>query len=167
VSDLSPTTIETASAAQTHLAGAMLGVLALPGDVVALSGELGAGKTALAQGIAEGVGVVGHVPSPTFNIMLVHRAPVTMYHLDLYRLDDPRQLVDIDFYGTVEGDGLSVIEWADRFPHELPADRLDVSLTVCGEGRRTIRARGTGARSRALARAWAERWSAEGEAHRP
>jgi tRNA threonylcarbamoyladenosine biosynthesis protein TsaE len=173
MSDPGSVTIETASASQTHLAGALLGALAQAGDVVALSGELGAGKTALAQGIAEGVGVVGHVPSPTFNILLVHRAPVTMYHLDLYRLDDPRQLVDIDFYDTVEGDGLCVIEWADRFPDELPADRLDVSLSVSGEGCRTIRASGTGARSRALARAWGERWDAEGgrnadgEAKRP
>jgi tRNA threonylcarbamoyladenosine biosynthesis protein TsaE len=156
--------VTTDSAAATNRAGVLLGVVAAPGDVVALTGGLGAGKTALAQGIAAGLGVTGHVPSPTFNILLVHRAPITLYHLDLYRLDDARQLVDIDFYETLESGGLSVIEWADRFPGELPDDRLDVDLEVAADGSRTIRFAGTGARSLALARSWADVMAADGEA---
>jgi tRNA threonylcarbamoyladenosine biosynthesis protein TsaE len=156
-----PELIITASPAETQRAGHLLGALASPGDVVALTGGLGAGKTALTQGIAQGLGVVGHVPSPTFNILLVHRAPVTLYHFDLYRLDDPRQLVDIDFYGTLESDGLAVIEWADRFPAELPDDRLDVVIDSDeGEGR-ILHVTGTGPRSDALARDWSVAWSAE------
>jgi tRNA threonylcarbamoyladenosine biosynthesis protein TsaE len=157
------TLIVTRDAAETHRAGELLGALALPGDVVALAGGLGAGKTALVQGMAAGLGVVGHVPSPTFNILLVHRAPVPLYHFDLYRLDSPSQLADIDFYETVEADGISAIEWADRFPGELPADRLDVVLEAKGERDRYIIARGTGPRSRALASAWADAWSEAGE----
>jgi tRNA threonylcarbamoyladenosine biosynthesis protein TsaE len=160
-------TIATPSAAGTHQAGVLLGLLAAPGDVIALTGGLGAGKTALAQGIAAGLGVTGHVPSPTFNLLLVHRAPVTMYHFDLYRLDDARQLADIDFYETLEAGGVSVIEWADRFPAELPDDRLDVSFEVTSEESRAIRVHGTGARSRALARAWGERWLTGSEGSRP
>lgn len=161
------TTIETGSPAQTHLAGEVLGDLARPGDVIALAGGLGAGKTALAQGIATGLGVAGHVPSPTFNILLVHRAEVAMYHFDLYRLENAAQLADIDFYETLESGGVAVIEWADRFPEELPSDRLDVVLETTGERDRRISATGTGPRSRLLARAWAEAFAAKAGGGRP
>lgn len=159
--------ISTSSSAATHSAGELLGALAAPGDVVALTGGLGAGKTALTQGIAAGLGVTGHVPSPTFNILLVHRAPVTLYHFDLYRLDDPRQLVDIDFYETIESGGMSVIEWADRFPAELPDDRLDVLLEVKGGDGRVLHITGTGPRASALAAAWAASCDSEQEGGRP
>jgi tRNA threonylcarbamoyladenosine biosynthesis protein TsaE len=154
--------IAAATAADTNRAGEFLGVLAAPGDVIALTGDLGAGKTALAQGIAAGLGFAGHVPSPTFNILLVHRGALTMYHFDLYRLDDARQLMDIDFYETLETGGVSVIEWADRFPTELPADRLDVALEVTTGGGRLLHARGTGPRSRELAELWADRCRSSG-----
>jgi tRNA threonylcarbamoyladenosine biosynthesis protein TsaE len=152
-------TIVTSSPAGTQKAGESLGSLVTAGDVIALTGGLGAGKTALTQGIAAGLGATGNVPSPTFNIMLMHRAPVTLYHFDLYRLDDARQLVDIDFYETLETGGVSVIEWADRFPEELPADRLDVALAVTSEEGREITAVGTGPRSRSLAAQWAQAWA--------
>lgn len=159
--------VRTADAAETRRAGELLGSLAAPGDVVALVGELGAGKTVFAQGIASGLGVVGRVPSPTFNILLVHRAPVTMYHFDLYRLEDARQLADIDFYGTLEAGGLSVIEWGDRFPAELPADRLDVTIASPDEAHRELRVAGTGPRSAELARGWLGLWRSDGGGGRP
>jgi tRNA threonylcarbamoyladenosine biosynthesis protein TsaE len=150
--------IVTASPEQTRRAGELLGQLVAPGDVVALTGDLGAGKTVLVQGIASGLGVVGHVPSPTFNILLVHRAPVTLFHFDLYRLEDARQLTDIDFYETLESGGASVIEWADRFPGELPPDRLDVAIAAPDEATRELRVTGTGPRAHRLARRWVEKW---------
>ena len=153
--------LATSSPAETHRAGLLLGTVVAPGDVIALTGGLGAGKTALTQGIAAGLGATGHVPSPTFNILLVHRAPITLYHFDLYRLEDARELVDIDFFETLEIGGVSVIEWADRFPDELPADRLDVSLEVASQEGRVIRAVGTGVRSRALALQWDRIWNAD------
>jgi tRNA threonylcarbamoyladenosine biosynthesis protein TsaE len=159
--------IVTSSPAGTQRAGELLGALAAPDDVIALTGGLGAGKTALTQGIAAGLGATGHVPSPTFNILLVHRGPVTLYHFDLYRLDDARQLVDVDFYETLETGGVSVIEWADRFPDELPVDRLDVTLEVTSEEGRAMSASGTGVRSRSLAAQWAQAWAAgSGETQR-
>lgn len=118
--------------------GRTLGALAEPGDVFALSGGLGAGKTALSQGIARGLGVVDHVPSPTFNLLLVHPGIHPMYHFDLYRLERPDQLEDIDFWGTLESDGVSVIEWADLFPASMPEERLEVRLATTGETERTI-----------------------------
>jgi tRNA threonylcarbamoyladenosine biosynthesis protein TsaE len=157
----------TAAADETRRAGELLGTLASPGDVVALSGGLGAGKTVFAQGVAHGLGVVGHVPSPTFNILLVHRAPITLYHFDLYRLEDARQLADVDFYETLEAGGLTVVEWADRFPAELPVDRLDVTIDVPDEGHRALRIVGTGPRSAKLARGWLDLWRSGAGGVRP
>lgn len=159
---MSGDTITTSSADQTRLAGALLGGVARSGDVVALSGGLGAGKTALVQGLAQGLGVLGHVPSPTFNILLVHAGELPLYHFDLYRLERPEQLVDIDFWETLESDGVSAIEWADRFPGELPCDRLDVTLEPVDDTTRVVRISGTGSRSSALARAWVDAWDARG-----
>jgi len=156
--------ILTLSAQETHRAGVVLGAVVQAGDVVALSGGLGAGKTALVQGLADGLGVVGHVPSPTFNILLVHPGTLRLNHFDLYRLERPEELVDIDFWETVESDGVSAIEWADRFPAELPADRLDVEMDVLDETTRVLRAVGTGPRSRRLASDWIRVWAASGGA---
>jgi tRNA threonylcarbamoyladenosine biosynthesis protein TsaE len=155
-------TITTSEASGTRRAGELLAVLARAGDVIALSGGLGAGKTALVQGVAAALGVTGHVPSPTFNILLVHRAVLPLYHFDLYRLERAEQLVDVDFYETLESDGVVAIEWADRFPSELPDDRLDVAIETIGERERVIRPVGTGPRSRALARAWVDAWHMAG-----
>jgi tRNA threonylcarbamoyladenosine biosynthesis protein TsaE len=153
-----PETIVTKSADETRRAGEVLGQLVSRGDVVALAGDLGAGKTVLVQGMAEALGVVGHVPSPTFNILLVHRAPIVLYHFDLYRLEDAHQLADIDFYETLESGGVCVIEWADRFPSEMPSDRLDVTITSPDEATRELLIEGTGPRSHRLARRWADKW---------
>lgn len=153
--------ILSADAAATHRAGVLLGRLARAGDVIALAGGLGAGKTALVQGLAAGLEVTGHVPSPTFNILLVHPGTLPLNHFDLYRLEHPEQLVDIDFWETLESGGVSAIEWADRFPGELPADRLDVVIDVVDETTRALRPIGTGARSRVLASRWLEAWDAD------
>lgn len=144
----------------TRHAGALLGELSGAGDVIALTGGLGAGKTAFVQGLADGLGVTGHVPSPTFNILLVHRGSVPLYHFDLYRLERADQLVDIDFYETLESDGVSAIEWADHFPDELPDDRLDVDIQVTGESSRVLRVTAHGARAQALASQWSMVWGA-------
>jgi tRNA threonylcarbamoyladenosine biosynthesis protein TsaE len=159
--------ILTRDARETRLAGALLGDLVEAGDVVALVGGLGAGKTALVQGLAEGLGVVGHVPSPTFNILLVHPGRLSLNHFDLYRLERPDELVDIDFWETIESDGVSAIEWADRFPAELPADRLDVEMDVVDDTTRALRAIGTGPRSRRLAGDWLTAWRSDGGAVTP
>ena len=153
--------IETTSADDTRRAGALLGGLVRPDDVITLVGGLGAGKTVFAQGLASGLGVLGPVPSPTFNLLLVHPGRLTFYHFDLYRLERPDELEEIDLRETVEAGGVTAIEWADRFPGEMPADRLDISFEVLDEGRRKLRPRGIGARSRLLAAQWMDAWGAE------
>lgn len=154
-------TLVTNGPADTHRAGELLAGLCRPSDVIALSGGLGAGKTALVQGLASGLEVTGHVPSPTFNILLVHQGTLPLYHFDLYRLERAEQLEDIDFYETLESGGVSAIEWADHFPAELPDDRLDVCIEVLGETSRALGVSGGGPRSDALAAQWFERWNME------
>jgi tRNA threonylcarbamoyladenosine biosynthesis protein TsaE len=152
-------TIVTDDEAGTRRAGRLLGELAHADEVIALYGGLGAGKTALVQGVAEGLGVIGHVPSPTFNLLLVHPGLRTLYHFDLYRLEHADQLEDIDFYETLESGGVSAIEWADRFSDELPDDRLDVRIVRPEESRREITPCGTGPRSIELASRWLDAWA--------
>ena len=126
------------------------------GDAIVLSGDLGAGKTQFTQGLAAALGVREAVCSPTFNILLTYpEARVPLYHFDLYRLDSEAQLEDIAFYETVDGDGVSLIEWGDRFPDAMPYNYLDVCIMVNEDGSRTVRVRSAGDRARQLLYVWA------------
>lgn len=119
----------TASTEETIALGERLGKELRAGDVLVLTGDLGAGKTQLTKGIAAGMGVVDDVTSPTFNILMVYEGEqMPLYHFDLYRLDDPDQLEDIGFYDALEGDGPCVIEWGEQFSDEIGSERLDVYL---------------------------------------
>lgn len=151
----------TKDAGETERAGSLLAACLERGDVVALAGDLGAGKTHLVQGVARSLGVDDPVTSPTFNILLVHPGVLPLYHFDLYRLDDEAQLEDIGFYETLEADGVSFIEWGDRFPDALPADHLLVVIERTGETDRTFTLRAGGARAVRLADAWATALRAE------
>lgn len=125
--------LRSASPEQTRAIGRSLGRSAPPGTVVALSGELGAGKTQLAKGVAEGLGVTSVVNSPTFVLMNEHVGRLRLYHIDAYRLGDPEEAVAAGLLDEREVDGLTVIEWADRLDGWLPIDRLDLEL-VAGSG---------------------------------
>ena len=146
--------IETRSAGETARAGVALAGLLEPDDVIVLTGDLGAGKTTLTQGVARGLGIEAPVVSPTFNILVVHHGRLTLNHLDLYRLTREATLEDIDFYATLESGGVSLVEWGDRFPGALPQDRLQVALHVEAADRRSIQVEGHGERSSALAAGW-------------
>jgi tRNA threonylcarbamoyladenosine biosynthesis protein TsaE len=144
----------TSSVMETERAGTVLAGLVRPGDVIALAGDLGAGKTHLVQGVARGLGVDGPVTSPTFNLLLVHSGRLTLCHFDLYRLEREADLEEIGFYETLEGDGVSMIEWGDRFPSALPADHLLVVIHRTGIESRRFDLRPTGPRGEAIAVAW-------------
>lgn len=122
--------LTTTSAADTRKIGARLGAIAFPGTVLALVGPLGAGKTQLAKGVADGLGVTSVVNSPTFVLMNEHAGRLRMFHVDAYRLDDPEDALAAGLLDEREADGVSVIEWADRLDGWLPAERLDVRLQM-------------------------------------
>ncbi len=100
------------------------------GDVVCLYGGLGAGKTAFAQGLAEGLGVTDYVSSPTFTIMNVYEGVLPMYHFDVYRIADCDEMSAIGYEEYVYGSGVSVIEWPELIRDILPDARYDVTLTA-------------------------------------
>lgn len=146
--------IKTFSAEQTIESGRALAGLLEPSDVLLLSGDLGAGKTQLTKGIAQGIGVAEPVTSPTFNILLVHEGRIPLYHFDLYRLDRAEQLEDLDYFATLEGDGVSVVEWGDRFPDAAPLDGIAAELLIEDDTVRTIELKVLGDRGTVLAARW-------------
>jgi len=122
--------LRTASVDETRALGRALGRLAPPGTVLALRGELGAGKTQLAKGVAEGLGITSVVNSPTFVLMNEHVGRLRLYHIDAYRLGDPEEAAAAGLFDEREVDGLTVIEWADRLEGWLPLERLDLELVA-------------------------------------
>lgn len=149
------------SSLHTERIGERLARLASPGDVLALWGELGAGKTQLAKGVAAGLGLDGGVvSSPTFVILHEHfggRLP--LFHLDLYRLEG-KDLGTTGWEETVESGGLTVIEWPDRAGDDLPPDRVDVHLEHIADTKRRVVLSATGPRSAEILRGFHDSLSA-------
>jgi len=99
-----------------------------PGDIITLNGELGAGKTCLAKGIARGMGIAGHVTSPTFTLINEYAGKIPLFHLDVYRLGSPDELEDLGYEEYFYGSGVTLIEWAGLVEEYLPLDRLDIFI---------------------------------------
>ncbi|NPV26109.1 MAG: tRNA (adenosine(37)-N6)-threonylcarbamoyltransferase complex ATPase subunit type 1 TsaE [Firmicutes bacterium] len=108
--------------------GEYLGQILWPGAVICLSGELGAGKTVLAQGVAKGAGVGGYVTSPTFTLVHEYQGEHPVYHLDVYRLDDPAEFAELGFREYLGGDGIAIVEWPERILEYLPQQYLLVEI---------------------------------------
>lgn len=150
-------TRKTSATEATKQLAATLAPYLHPGDVVLLKGDLGAGKTQFAQGLAAALGVGAQVTSPTFNILLeYHDGRLPLYHFDLYRLEDEAELDDVGYFETVDGDGdgVALVEWGDKFPASLPCDYLEVTITVDEQAHRRIRIHAFGSRSRQLLCVW-------------
>jgi tRNA threonylcarbamoyladenosine biosynthesis protein TsaE len=131
--------IFTGSPEETQTAGQVLGEEAQPGDIFLLTGPLGAGKTALTQGIARGLGVAGYARSPTFVLATRYQGRLTLHHVDLYRINDPREAWDLGLEEMLAGNDVCVVEWADRAEEIFPEDALWVALDYTQEeGQRTI-----------------------------
>ena len=124
----SPLRIKSAGADSTQDLGRTIGEHASAGDVFLLTGELGAGKTCLTQGIALGLGVEGYVRSPTFVLMTRHQGRLTLHHVDLYRMGSAAEAWDLGLDEQLFGEGACVIEWADRAAELFPEDCLWIHL---------------------------------------
>ncbi len=155
-------TAATKSAEDTRGLGEALSRLVQPGDIVLLSGDLGAGKTTLAQGFARGLGVTDQIVSPTFVLVRLYQGTLPLIHADAYRMDNLDEVTDLDLPELLDEGGVALVEWGDVIAPMLPADYLDVAIEL-GEAdddrRFTIRTVGPRWAPRAAAvRAAMERW---------
>jgi tRNA threonylcarbamoyladenosine biosynthesis protein TsaE len=138
------------SAADMQALARRLGHALAIGDVIALSGPLGAGKTTFVQGLAEGMGVPAdrHVASPTFALVNEHPGRIPLVHVDFYRIKDPAELPELGIEEAYD-QAATAIEWAERFPDWLPADVLSVSIRI-EDGSRCLEVKSQGPRSQRM-----------------
>ena len=137
--------IETTGPDETIALGARLAARLGPGDCVALIGELGAGKTQLAKGIAQGLDIdPREVTSPTFVLHSAHQGRLTLHHVDAYRMKSAAELDDLALTDFLDAGGVAVIEWADRVRDALPARRLEITMEHAGHDRRRLSFRAIG-----------------------
>jgi tRNA threonylcarbamoyladenosine biosynthesis protein TsaE len=127
-----------ASPDATAAAGERLGARLGPGDVVALTGELGAGKTCFVQGLVRGLGVTSGATSPTFVLVNEYRGRLPVHHVDVYRTQSLTELLDIGIEDLLDGDGVTLIEWADRCEALLPTRTVRVHIEGVGDEPRRI-----------------------------
>jgi tRNA threonylcarbamoyladenosine biosynthesis protein TsaE len=141
------------TAEDTRAIGGAVASLLRPGDAIALTGDLGAGKTTLVHGVARALGYEGPVASPTFTLVREYRTPrLTVLHADVYRLDRMQEVVDLELEELLEDSGVLLVEWGDAVETLLPEDHLVVELTVPGEGEeRAVSIRPVGS-------TWGARW---------
>ena len=117
------------SAEETRILGACLAPVLLPGDVISLSGDLGAGKTMFVQGVCAALGYTGRVTSPTFTLVHEYDARYPIVHMDIYRLDSYQEVLDLGFEELVGPNSIVLVEWGEAVSPLLPKRSLDVSLT--------------------------------------
>ena len=132
--------IRTQSAKETVQLGKRIGKMLRSGDVVALIGELGAGKTQLIKGLAAGIGVVraGYLVSPSFTLVHEYQGRIPLYHVDLYRLGTEEETEDLGIEEYLAKDGVTAIEWADKIPSLLPKESLWIALRYLDRRTRSI-----------------------------
>lgn len=138
----------TTSVEDTLSIGKQIGSLASKGDIICLTGDLGTGKTHMSKGIAEGLGITEHITSPTFNIVNeYHSGRLSLYHFDVYRVNDPDEIYAIGFDEYIFGDGVSLIEWANYIEELIPKEYLYINIKKIpekGENFRKISIEGFG-----------------------
>ena len=108
------------------------------GEVIAIDGDLGAGKTAFVKGIALGLGIQKNVSSPTFNIVREYEGRLRLFHFDVYRIADPAELFEIGFEEYLSAGGVCAIEWAEMIEDQLPPDALHIRISGDGAARRIL-----------------------------
>ena len=123
---------------ETVYEGKKLGRKLMPGSVVALFGDLGAGKTAFTRGVAEGLGIKAIVSSPTFTIVNEYPGDVPLFHFDMYRLENEDELFDIGWDDYRDRDGVCVVEWSEKVPGAFTSDTIIIRIEKLGDDKREI-----------------------------
>ncbi len=150
----------THSPEQTRRIGCWLGELTEPGDLILLVGNLGAGKTCFTQGIAKGLGFEGYASSPSFVLMREYQGRLPVYHFDLYRLDNIEEIADLGIDDYLYGDGICVVEWADKAGDYFPEDHLLIEFEYLpAANQRCLRFKPCGVRYTALLAQLEEKWN--------
>jgi tRNA threonylcarbamoyladenosine biosynthesis protein TsaE len=152
---------------ETQRFGEHLGRLAQPGDLFLLVGSLGTGKTCLTQGIAWGLGIEGYATSPSFVVINQYRGRLPLYHIDLYRLDRIEEVIELGLDDYLYGEGVSVVEWAEKALAVLPKEHLLIEMSFISDTSRNLDLKPSGHRYVAMAsklnitqrKKKAERWS--------
>ena len=134
----SPVEIVSACAEDTHELGRILGKYARPGDIFLLTGDLGAGKTTLTQGILWGMGSDDYVRSPTFVLATEYDADIPLHHIDLYRIDGVDEMDELGLDELVEDGGVVVVEWAEKAAELFPTGRLQINIERLGGDSRRL-----------------------------
>jgi tRNA threonylcarbamoyladenosine biosynthesis protein TsaE len=152
--------VDSHSPDETRRLGARLGEVLEAGDVIALEGPLGAGKTCLVQGIAAGLGVDPALPvtSPSFTLVGEYPARIPLRHADFYRVPSYGRLEAAGFDDLLDGSGVLVVEWAERFPEALPPNPLLIRIEIRSESVRRLRLAGGGVREREIRKRVREAW---------
>jgi tRNA threonylcarbamoyladenosine biosynthesis protein TsaE len=141
------------SAEDTLKFGKYLAILLKKGDIICFYGDLGTGKTTMIKGIADGLNVRSdYVHSPTFTLINVYEhGRIPLYHFDLYRIEKPEEMIDIGYDEILYGEGISVIEWSEKFGRLLPKERLEIHMKHKGDDQREIGMKAVGERYEKLA----------------
>lgn len=131
-------TLTTHSEDETIREGERLGRTLRPGDVVALQGGLGAGKTAFVRGLAAGLGIDSYITSPTFTIVNEYSGEIPLYHFDLYRIESESELLEIGWYDYINLGGVCAVEWSDKIKSALPPGTISVVVENLGDELRRL-----------------------------
>jgi tRNA threonylcarbamoyladenosine biosynthesis protein TsaE len=142
--------IHTTSEIETQAVAERIGELVVPGTVILLEGDLGAGKTTFTKGLAKGLGVKRNVNSPTFNIIKEYKGRLPLYHMDVYRLNGGDE--DLGFDEYFNGDGVCVVEWAHLIEDFLPKEYMKLIIRRSGENEREIEILSVGERYETLSK---------------
>lgn len=132
---------------KTKVFGEFLGSILKPGNVICLNGDLGTGKTTMSKSIGLGMGISDYITSPTFTIINEYYGKLNLYHFDTYRLTDDADVEYLGFDEYFYGDGVCIIEWADRIKDALPEDYLNINLKRIDEEKRNVEITAVGSRS--------------------
>jgi len=156
--------LQSRSEGETLEMGQWIGRNLAAGDVIALWGELGAGKTLLTRAMARGLGVPERVPvtSPTFTFINEYDGRLHIYHMDLYRLTDLTELDTLPWMEALYGTGVSLIEWPERLGTLMPEERWDIRIEITGDETRTITLEPVGKANLKKLRRWGDEWSRRG-----